>query len=47
MIPILWADIPANYRGKPVYTDEWGAYARFFPKSQHLGDGSQSFKLYL
>jgi IS1 family transposase len=35
MLPILWADVPADYRDKPVYTDEWGAYARFFPKSQH------------
>jgi IS1 family transposase len=35
MLPILWADVPVDYRDKPVYTDEWGAYARFFAKSQH------------
>ena len=35
MLPILWADVPADYRHKPVYTDQWGAYARFFPESQH------------
>ena len=35
MLPILWSDVPPDYRDKPVYTDEWGAYARFFPVSQH------------
>jgi IS1 family transposase len=35
MLPILWGDVPTDYRDKPVYTDELGAYGRFFPKSQH------------
>ena len=35
MLPILWGDVPADYRDKPVYTDGWGAYKRFFPTWQH------------
>ena len=30
-----WAHVPADYRGKPVYTDHWGAYARLLPEGQH------------
>ena len=30
-----WAQVPADYRGKPVYTDHWGAYARLLPEEQH------------
>ena len=30
-----WAQVPAAYRGKPVYTDHWGAYARLLPEGQH------------
>ena len=35
MLPILWNDVPRDYLDKPVYTDEWGAYGRFFPAWQH------------
>ncbi len=35
MLPILWKDVPEDYRDKPVYTDKWGAYERFFPAWQH------------
>lgn len=31
----LWASLPTDYRDKPVYTDHWGAYSRFFCASQH------------
>jgi len=30
-----WAQVPAEYRGRPVYTDHWGAYARLLPEGQH------------
>ena len=30
-----WAQVPEDYRGKPVRSDHWGAYARFFPAGQH------------
>lgn len=30
-----WATVPLDYRDKPVYTDHWSAYARFFAESQH------------
>lgn len=35
MLPLLWQDVPTDYRDKPVYTDQWGAYARLFPPAQH------------
>jgi IS1 family transposase len=35
MLPLLWEDVPADYKQKLVYTDEWGAYGRFFPSCQH------------
>nr|WP_309698088.1 hypothetical protein [Armatimonas sp.] len=39
MLPILWGDVPGDYRDKPVYTDKWGAYERFFPSWQHHSEG--------
>jgi IS1 family transposase len=30
-----WAQVPADYQSRPVYTDHWGAYARLLPASQH------------
>ena len=30
-----WAQVPADYRGRPVYTDHWGACARLLPAGQH------------
>jgi len=35
MLPVLWTDVPQDYRDKPVATDGWSAYARFFPAHQH------------
>jgi IS1 family transposase len=29
-LPWLWRNVPEDYRSKPVDTDGWGAYARFF-----------------
>jgi IS1 family transposase len=30
MLALCWSDVPEDYRDKPVRTDHWGAYARFF-----------------
>jgi len=30
-----WAQVPPEYRGKPVYTDHRGAYGRLLPEGQH------------
>ena len=30
-----WAQVPPDYRSRPVYTDHWGAYARLLPAGQH------------
>ena len=30
-----WEQVPPEYRGKPVYTDHWSAYARLLPAGQH------------
>ena len=30
-----WAQVPAGYQDRPVYTDHWGAYARLLPAGQH------------
>ncbi len=30
-----WAQVPADYQSRPVYTDHWGAYARLLPAGQH------------
>lgn len=35
MLELAWSDVPADYRDKPIYTDHWGAYPRFFPTAQH------------
>jgi len=35
MLRLAWSDVPEDYRNKPVKTDHWGAYASFFPPSQH------------
>ena len=35
MLKLVWSDVPAEYRGKPVFTDRLSAYARFFPEGQH------------
>jgi len=38
-VPVLvWSDVPEDYHNKPVRTDHWGAYGRFFasfPAGQH------------
>lgn len=34
-LELAWSDVPEDYRDKPVATDFLGAYARFFPASQH------------
>jgi IS1 family transposase len=35
MLALCWSDVPPDYRDKPVCTDRWGAYARFFASWQH------------
>ena len=35
MLKLVWSDVPQDYRDKPVYSDYLGAYARFFPETQH------------
>jgi IS1 family transposase len=30
MLALAWSDVPEDYRDKPVRSDHWGAYARFF-----------------
>ena len=35
MLALGWSDVPQDYRDKPVCTDHWGAYKRFFSSSQH------------
>jgi IS1 family transposase len=38
ILTLCWSDVPADYRDKPVRTDHWGAYTRFFasfPAGQH------------
>lgn len=35
MLALAWSDLAPEYRDKPVYTDHWGAYERFFPAAQH------------
>ena len=35
MLRLAWADLPQDYRDKPVKTDHLDAYARFFPPEQH------------
>jgi len=30
-----WAQVPADYQSRPVYTDHGGAYARLLPAGQH------------
>ena len=37
MLALCWSDVPESYRDKPVRTDHWEAYARFFPSWQHQG----------
>ena len=37
MLALAWTDVPPDYWDKPVKTDHWGAYARFFPSWQHQG----------
>ncbi len=37
MLALCWSDVPKSYRDKPVRTDHWGAYGRFFPPWQHQG----------
>ena len=34
MLALCWSDVPQDYRDKPVCTDRWGAYGRFFAGSQ-------------
>ena len=40
MLPILWGDVPADYRDKPVYTDKWGAYEYNGPGKSDSEKGS-------
>jgi IS1 family transposase len=42
MLALAWSDVPQDYRDKPVFSDHWGAYARFFPASQHQACGKGS-----
>lgn len=35
MLALAWSDVPPDYRAKPVCTDFWSAYRRFFPAEQH------------
>lgn len=35
MLALAWTDVPQDYRDKPVCTDHWEAYARFFPPERH------------
>ena len=35
MLELAWSDVPDDYRDKPVATDFWAAYARFFGEEQH------------
>jgi IS1 family transposase len=46
MLALCWSDVPQDYRDKPVCTDHWGAYGRFFAGSQqqaacNKGSGKQ------
>jgi hypothetical protein len=34
MLALCWSDVPQDHRDKPVCTDHWGAYGRFFAGSQ-------------
>ena len=36
MLELAWSDVPEDYRDKPVATDFWAAYARFFSTEQHF-----------
>jgi IS1 family transposase len=36
MLSLAWSDIPEDYLDKPVATDYWGAYSRFFTTEQHF-----------
>jgi IS1 family transposase len=35
LLEAAWSVVPDAYRDKPVCTDQWGAYARFFSEAQH------------
>lgn len=35
MLKLAWSDVPEEYRDKPVATDYWDSYARFFSTEQH------------
>jgi len=35
MLALCWSDVPQDYRNKPICTDHWGAYGRFFSSNQH------------
>ncbi len=35
MLARAWTDVPQDYRNKPVFTDHWEAYSRFFGTQQH------------
>ena len=35
ILKLVWSDVPADYRDKPVFTDHPSAGARFFPEAQH------------
>jgi len=35
MLEEAWGDVPLAWRTRPVFTDHWDAYKRFFPASQH------------
>jgi IS1 family transposase len=30
MLTLCWSDVPEDYQDKPVRSDHWGAYTRFF-----------------
>ena len=35
MLEAAWSDVPEDYRDKPVKTDHWAGYKRFFSPEQH------------
>jgi Transposase and inactivated derivatives, IS1 family len=36
MLKDAWGDVPEEWRTRLIFTDDWRAYARFFPSAQHV-----------
>ncbi len=34
-LALCWSDVPADYRDKPVFTDDFSVYPAFFRQEQH------------